>query len=91
MKRLLVLLVALAVVGASVAGGVAFAATMNSNEVIQSCYQKKSGALRILIPGGKPCDPKKEVALQWNQTGPQGPEGAIELRLDKCTRLGWWQ
>jgi Collagen triple helix repeat (20 copies) len=63
-----------AVVGA-VGGGVALAAIPDSSGVINGCYQKNVGNLRVIDPGaGDSCRPS-EIAISWSQTGPQGPPG----------------
>src|SRR3954452_17578706 len=65
------------VLGAAVFGVVSAvqAAIPNSTGVIHGCYQKNVGNLRVIDPsaGGK-CRPP-EIAIQWSQTGPQGPVG----------------
>ena len=68
---------ALAVVGALLlAGGVAYATVPDGNGVIHGCYATKDGSLRVIDPGaGQSCDTKRETALDWNQTGTQGPQG----------------
>jgi hypothetical protein len=43
--------------------------------VIHGCYDK-SGALRVIDSATASCS-TKETALNWNQTGPQGPAGPI--------------
>ena len=57
----------------------AFAAIPDGNGVIHGCYDTKTGALRVVDsnPNGfsLSCAPK-EAGLQWNQQGPQGPQGA---------------
>src|SRR6476619_1314244 len=58
-------------VASCVAGGVALAVSSASGS-IQSCVDKKSGVLRVLVAGAKPCDSKKEQPLEWNQAGPAG-------------------
>jgi collagen triple helix repeat protein len=63
------------VVGAVLAGGAAFAAIPDSNGVINGCYQKNVGNLRVIDPGaGDTCRPS-EIPISWSQTGPQGPAG----------------
>jgi hypothetical protein len=57
-------------------GGIAHATISATSGVIQGCSNKKTGALRVVSGNLKPCDVKKETALQWNQTGPTGPTGA---------------
>jgi len=62
------------VVGA-VGGGVALAAIPDSSGVINGCYQKNVGNLRVIDPSaGDSCRPS-EIGISWSQTGPQGPPG----------------
>jgi hypothetical protein len=64
-----------AVVGSIVAGGAAFAAIPGSSGVINGCYQKNVGNLRVIDPSaGESCRPS-EVGISWSQTGPQGATG----------------
>jgi len=46
------------------AGGIAYASIPDPGGVIHGCYDKKSGALRVIDAG--PCG-NREVALNWNQ------------------------
>jgi Collagen triple helix repeat (20 copies) len=63
------------VVGAALAGGVAYAAIPDSGGVIHGCYQKNVGNLRVIDPSaGDNCRPS-EVPIDWSQTGPAGPQG----------------
>jgi hypothetical protein len=59
-------------------GGAAFAAIPDSNDVIHGCYDRGSGALRVIDTGGKP--PRtcvgREAPISWNQQGPTGDAGA---------------
>jgi hypothetical protein len=64
-----------AVVGAVLAGGAALAAIPDSSGVINGCYQKNVGNLRVIdSSAGDSCRPS-EIAIRWSQTGPQGPPG----------------
>ena len=64
-----------AVVGSVLVGGAAFAAIPDSNGVINGCYQKNVGNLRVIDPSaGDSCRPS-EIPISWSQTGPQGPAG----------------
>jgi len=64
-----------AVVGAVLAGGAAIAAIPGADGVINGCYQKNVGNLRVIDPSaGDSCRPP-EIAIRWSQTGPQGPKG----------------
>jgi type VI protein secretion system component Hcp len=58
-------------------GSVAFAAIPDSGGVINACYEKGSGKLRVTdTETNKPktCT-SDEASLSWNQRGPQGPQG----------------
>jgi hypothetical protein len=66
--------VLLVVAVAVAAGGIAYAAIPDSNGVIDGCYAKKDGALRVIdTAAGATCDTKKENAIHWDQTGQTGP------------------
>jgi hypothetical protein len=69
-------LLALALAGASFAVvSVVQAAIPDSNGVINGCYQKDVGNLRVIdSSAGDSCRPS-ETAISWSQTGPQGPAG----------------
>lgn len=62
------------VAGAVLVGGVAFASIPDSSGVIHGCYDKSSGALRVIDSSVTTCG-TNETALTWNQQGPQGPAG----------------
>jgi hypothetical protein len=51
-------------------GGVAFAAIPDSQGVIHACYQKTTGALRVVDSAGN-CR-RSETPIEWNQHGPPG-------------------
>jgi hypothetical protein len=62
---------------ALIVGTVALAAIPGLGGVITGCYNKSSGALRVIDAQAVPpqtCT-NKETQLTWNQTGPQGPQG----------------
>jgi hypothetical protein len=68
-------LVALAGAGAlALAGGVAYA-TIPSNNVIDACYTRSGGTLRVIDATVTNCK-ASETALAWNVQGPQGATGA---------------
>jgi hypothetical protein len=49
------------------------AANNNSTEIIYACANRTNGQMRL---ASSPGDCKKpEIALSWNQAGPEGPEG----------------
>lgn len=61
---------------AALAGGIAVAAIPDDGGVIQACYTKNTGALRVIDTArGQTCHPSKELALAWSQTGPKGDPG----------------
>ena len=69
-----------AVVGAlaatALAGGVAWATIPGSDGVIQGCYGRALGGLRVIDTGrGQSCN-SFEVPLSWSQMGPKGDTGA---------------
>lgn len=70
---------AAALIGAAVAASVGSAAWATipdgGDGVINGCYQKNEGSLRVIdADAGDSCRPS-EIAIQWNQTGPQGSAG----------------
>jgi Collagen triple helix repeat (20 copies) len=72
---------ALVAIVALAATGVAYAAIPGANGVINGCYEKRIGILRVIDAGaGKTCT-SLETPISWNQQGPkgdigpQGPEG----------------
>ena len=66
-----------ALMGALAVGGIAWATIPDSSGVIDGCYTKSSGSLRVIdTSAGQSCDTKRESPLRWNETGPQGPAGA---------------
>jgi hypothetical protein len=65
-----------AVVTSSVMAGVAYASIPDASGVIHGCYNNQTGKLRVIDTAlNQSCD-SFETALNWNQTGPQGPPGA---------------
>jgi collagen triple helix repeat protein len=58
--------------GAVVGGAFAFGA-VGGGGVINGCYAKANGNLRVLVAGTS-CR-KTERAISWNQQGPAGPQG----------------
>jgi len=63
-----------ALIASAIAGGIAFAAIPSSG-VINGCYQKNEGNLRV-IDANESCHPS-EVPISWNQLGAEGPQGAM--------------
>jgi hypothetical protein len=76
-RRVRAALLAGAVLGSTLLGGVAQAEgimrTPGADGIIHACYADVGG-LRVIDPLGHTCK-REETALQWNQTGPQGPAG----------------
>ncbi len=69
------------VIALGIAAGVAGASTVavlatipDAGGVIHGCYQKNVGNLRVIDTSTDTCRPS-EVAINWNQTGVQGPQG----------------
>jgi hypothetical protein len=56
-------------------GGVALAASSGGSTVIKGCYDKTSGALRVLTPHANSCGSGTQE-ISWNQVGPPGKPGA---------------
>ena len=73
MRKTLFAAVAGAAAAAAAAGGIAWATIPAPNGVITACYQKNNGQLRV-VEAGESCN-ASELALRWNQTGPQGVQG----------------
>jgi hypothetical protein len=72
-KALVSVLVVLAL---AIPAGIALASIPDSSGTIHGCYNTKDGTLRVIdSDAGRTCA-KGETALNWNQTGPQGPAGA---------------
>jgi hypothetical protein len=67
--------VALVIVGALVAGGIAYATIPDGGGVIHGCYLKGLGTLRVIDTDKAQSCSKLENPLNWSQTGPQGPQG----------------
>jgi len=68
-------LVALAIVGALVVGGIAYATIPDAGGVIHGCYQKNQGTLRVIDTDKAQTCASSESPLNWSQTGQQGPPG----------------
>lgn len=70
-----ILLVSLLMVGGVWAVRVAYATIPDTGGVIHACYDSGNRMLRVIdTEVGEACR-SKEMALSWNQTGPQGSEG----------------
>ncbi len=68
-----------ALAATALAGGVAWAVIPGPDGVIRACFRTEDGRLRVIDPASpekkmRACD-HKEIAIQWNQVGPQGPKG----------------
>src|SRR3989440_7190243 len=71
----------------AVAGGIAWAAIPGAGGVINGCYQKNEGQLRVIDPGTDNCRPS-EVAIVWNQQGVKGEKGDKGEAADAGPGLG---
>jgi hypothetical protein len=60
--------------GVSAIAGTSLASIPDGSGVIHGCYEKNSGALRVIDTATSTCR-SDEVATQWSQTGPQGVQG----------------
>jgi pentapeptide repeat protein len=60
--------------GAVLLASAAYAAIPSPNGVVDGCYDKSSGDLRIIDPSTTTCT-HKELPISWNQIGPSGPAG----------------
>jgi hypothetical protein len=55
----------------------AWAAIPGPDGVIQACYAKATGTLRVIDAArSQACKPRKEQAITWNQRGPEGDRGS---------------
>src|SRR5262245_44790191 len=59
---------------AGIVATMGYAAIPRSDGVIQGCYAKVGGVLRVIDSSTQACT-KLESSLTWNQTGPLGPAG----------------
>jgi hypothetical protein len=66
--------VASAVMGLTLAGGLAWASIPDANGVIHGCYKDVSGDLRVVDSATSSCK-NNETSLVWNQAGTPGPQG----------------
>jgi hypothetical protein len=73
-KRDLLTAAAGAAVASVLAGGIAWAAIPNAGGVINGCYQKNEGLLRVIDPATTACLPS-EVPISWNAQGSVGAKG----------------
>src|SRR5919205_1210267 len=64
----------LAAFAALVIGGSVAYATIPNNGVINACYSRSGGALRVIDATTGTCS-SKETSLAWNVQGPPGPQG----------------
>jgi len=75
-KRDLLSAAAGAAVASVLAGGIAWAAIPGVGGVINGCYQKNEGLLRVIDPATTGCLPS-EVPIAWNAQGIQGVKGEL--------------
>jgi hypothetical protein len=74
-KRLWIVVLSAIGLGLTAGAGVATAAIPDSGGVIHGCYDR-AGALRVIDTATTPGCSRRETALNWNQTGPEGPQRA---------------
>jgi hypothetical protein len=78
---------AIATVGLTAAGSIAYAAIPDPNGTIHGCYDKAIGSLRVIDPGTKgPINGKclpSETPIAWSQTGPKGDPGPAGPKGDR--------
>jgi hypothetical protein len=72
MKKRLAIIAALVLAGL-IGGGIAYASIPGPDGVIHGCYKTSDG--RALIIDSADTCPNGYTALNWNQTGVQGPQG----------------
>jgi hypothetical protein len=63
-----------ALIATALAGGLASAALPGAGGVINGCYQKVEGQLRVIDSASDSCR-VSEVATSWNEQGVQGGKG----------------
>jgi len=67
----------------AVSGSVAYATIPGSNAVINGCYEKRTGVLRVIdAEAGKMCT-SFETPISWNQRGLKGDQGLQGLQGEK--------
>lgn len=81
MKHALLSAAAGALAATLIAGGVAWAA-IPAGGVINGCYQKNEGLLRVIDTATDGCN-AAELPISWSQTGPQGAQGPQGPKGDK--------
>ena len=81
-KRVATFTAAVALVATGAAIGVTSNAYTDANGVYKGCVDKSGGNLRVLTPTGQSCK-NSEIAIDWNQVGPQGPQGIQGLKGDQ--------
>jgi uncharacterized protein (DUF2345 family) len=76
-RRTFASIAAACVCSSLVVGEIAWAAIPTSDGVVTACYGKVTGIVRVIDPAnGQRCLTGRELPLSWNQTGPQGAQGA---------------
>src|SRR2546423_1802703 len=73
-KRDLLSAAAGAAVASVLSGGIAWAAIPGGGGVINGCYQKNEGQLRVIDPATTACR-SSEVPISWNAQGIEGAKG----------------
>jgi hypothetical protein len=65
-------------------GGVAYATIPDEDGVIHGCRNKASGLLRVINSATESCT-SSERALNWNQQGPKGDPGGLNVYFNRNT------
>jgi hypothetical protein len=81
-KRVALFMAAFALVATGAAIGVTSNAYTDANGVYKGCVDRSGGNLRVLTPTGQACK-NNEVAIDWNQVGPQGIQGIQGIQGEK--------
>lgn len=63
-----------ALVAGALVGGVAWGGIPGADGVIQGCYEKIEGQLRVIDPDTDGCGPS-ELGISWNREGRPGEKG----------------
>lgn len=84
-----VIALALAVLGVA---SIAYATIPGADGVINGCYKKSGGTLRVIDDAAPGCG-SNETSLDWNvrgtpgPQGPQGPQGAAGTQLGSASKI----
>jgi collagen triple helix repeat protein len=83
-RRAMRMLLAATAMLAAATGGIAVATIPGSDSVVNGCYEKRTGILRVIdTEAGKACITRYETPINWNQKGPKGEPGLQGIQGDK--------